>query len=78
MSAWWERNERKVPKLDESNRAWVEELTGRIPLLLKPLSRFVNQEFDEQKFLSLPELQTVKKNITSFYRQLKRTAPEEL
>ena len=78
MTAWWERNERKVPKLDESNRVWVEELTGRIPLLLKPLFRFENQEFDEQKFLCSPELEMVNDNISSFYDLLKRTAPEEL
>ncbi len=78
MAVWWERNRKTLPTMSESNRAWVEEITGRIPLFLKPLCQFPNQDWDEAKFLRCRELQTVKNNIESFYRLLKHTAPEDL
>ena len=78
MAIWWERNRTTLPTLNESDREWVEELTGRIPLLLKPLSQFADQVFDEEKFLCCHEVQTMKENIESFYRLLKRTALEAL
>ena len=59
MTIWWDRNKAKLPNLDDSGRGWVEEMTGCIPLFLKPLFQFSGQEFDEEKFLRCAELETV-------------------
>ena len=59
MTIWWDRNKAKLRNLDDRDRRWVEEMTGCIPLFLKPLFQFSGQEFDEEKFLRCAELETV-------------------
>jgi len=43
-------------------------MTGRIPLLLHPLSKFKDSQFDPVTYLNSPELALVRTNITRFYR----------
>ena len=78
MTKWWDRNKAMLPNLDDSDRGWVEEITGCIPLFLKPLFQFSGQEFDGEKFLRCAELETVQKNIRTFYQEKKFNAPEDL
>jgi hypothetical protein len=46
----------------------VEELTGRIPLLLQPLLRFGQQKYREVEgdFWACPEIDAVRRNIELF------------
>ena len=78
MTIWWDRNKAKLPNLDDSGRGWVEEMTGCIPLFLKPLFQFSGQEFDEEKFLRCAELETIQKDIWTFYQEKQHTASESL
>ena len=56
-----------LPKLDTNDRKCVKEITGRIPLFLKPLLQFKGDQFDEDKYLSCDELRSVTENISTFY-----------
>ena len=51
-----------------NNSVGIEDLTGRIPLLLRPLLRFSQQDFHavENDFWTSPEIAAVEKNIMKF------------
>jgi len=68
MKWWWAHHEGNLPTLDEFGTVKIEDLTGRIPLLLRPLLQFSQQDFDEVEndFLTSPEIDTVRTNIIKF------------
>jgi hypothetical protein len=69
MEQWWHHHMDKLPKFEnDEERVEVEELTGRIPLLLRPLLRFGQRKYRavERRFLSCPEIDAVRKNIMEF------------
>ena len=44
MEQWWDHNKNKVPRFkDDEEEVEVEDLTGCIPLLLRPLLSFEQQ-----------------------------------
>ena len=77
MAKWWDHNQESLPELDQDTRKWVEDITGCIPLLLRPLFQFKGERFDkgessvdnpfEEKFLSCDEIETVTDHINAFY-----------
>jgi hypothetical protein len=69
MEQWWHHHEDMLPKFEnDEERVEVEELTGRIPLLLRPLLRFCQQKYRavEGDFWASPELAAVRRNIEQF------------
>lgn len=73
MKQWWGHHEGKLPVFEpESDKDRVEDLTGRIPLLLQPLLGWKGQRFGsiEQQFWHHRELAVVKKNILDFDRRM--------
>ena len=79
MTKWWDRNKAILPNLDDSHRGWVEDITGCIPLFLKPiLFHFPGQAFDEEKFIRCAELEIVQENIWTFYQEKSPTESEYL
>lgn len=71
MKQWWINQEKKVPILGDDEKAGVEDLTGRIPLLLRPLLHFAEKPFDEIKteFWMHRDLVAVKENVFEFSTQ---------
>jgi hypothetical protein len=61
MQKWWMLHEKDLPKVDESEKEYIEDVTGRIPLLLRVLLRLGRQNFEDVKseFLKSPELSKV-------------------
>jgi hypothetical protein len=73
MKAWWDHHP-LVPQLeDNTDKIEVEELTGRIPLLLRPLLRFGLKKFRvvENDIWGSPEFLAVSQNIRCFAHQMK-------
>ena len=68
MNQWWIHHEKKVPIFEADDKAEVEDLTGRIPLLLRPLLQFSGKPFHEieQGFLTHKHLVAVRENIVQF------------
>ena len=71
MKQWWTNHEKKVPILGDDDKAKVEDLTGRIPLLLRPLLHFAEKPFDEIKteFWTHDDLVAVEDNVSEFSAQ---------
>lgn len=65
MRHWWYHHEGKVPMIEDDDKARVEDLTGRIPLLLCPLLEFTGKQFCdiEHEFLEHRDLAVIEKNI---------------
>ena len=67
MEQWWHHYENKLPKFEnDEERFEVEELTGHIPLLLRPLLRFGQQKYRADDFWACPEIAAVRRNIDGF------------
>ena len=71
MQQWWDRNDKLIPEgynEDEANdfKSKVEDLTGKIPLLLKEC--VVNEKID----LSAFALRRVAKQVRTFMKRIKR------
>ena len=80
MEQWWPHHEDKLPKFEnDEERVEVEELTGRIPLLLRPLLRFCQQEYRtvERDFWRCPEIVAVRKNIVQFSESKEKVGERE-
>jgi hypothetical protein len=80
MAHWWSHYRERVPKFRNcSVREWLEYLTGRIPLLLRPLLAFNGKDFDDAKdsFWQAPQIMDVEKHIQKFASTLKRTERAE-
>ena len=69
MKEWWRHHQGKVPNFeDEDDRMMVQDLTGCIPLLLRPLLQWSNQDFRdiEQNFRNHQDISAVQQNIQGF------------
>ena len=80
MEAWWGHYRSDVPNFEtDADRMEVEELTGRIPLLLRPLLRFGSHNFRtvEDNFWMEPDLLAVGKNIRDFASRTKSKGDPE-
>lgn len=71
MQQWWIHHEKRVPIFGAEDKARVEDLTGRIPLLLRPLLHFANKPFHEieQEFWTHRDLFIVGKNVLEFAQE---------
>jgi len=65
MSKWYDHYSSKLPRLSDQEKQIVEYITGRIPLLLRPL--FDMNKFNEEKFLLSPELRKVYMDVSRFF-----------
>jgi hypothetical protein len=76
MKQWWIHHKNKVPIFDDKAR--IEDLTGRIPLLLHPLLHFAKKPFHEieQEFRMHHDLATVGKNVLEFAAEKMKTEPQ--
>jgi len=54
--------------LSTADRGLIQDITGNIPLLIRPLLTI--QNFDETTFLQSEQLHLVQNNIISFYNNL--------
>jgi len=73
MQQWWDRNDKLIPEgynEDEANdfKSKVEDLTGKIPLLLKEC--VVNEKID----LSADALEDVVTQVQTFMQRIKNEA----
>jgi hypothetical protein len=68
MEQWWIHYDKKVPIFEANDKLKVEDLTGRIPLLLRPLLQFVAMPFHEieRKFWMHHDLAAVEENVLQF------------
>jgi len=68
MKHWWIHHKENLPILKGNDKAELEDLTGRIPLLLRPLLEFAKKPFRDiqQSFLMHQDLVIVGKNIRKF------------
>jgi hypothetical protein len=65
MDKWYTHFSYKLPTLSDQERQFVEYITGRIPLLLRPL--FKIKKFDEATFLRSPDLLKVNTDVFNFF-----------
>lgn len=66
---WWKHHESMLPKFkDDQKKMEIEHFTGCIPLLLRPLFQFPQQDFDEveEAFWASSEIVAVEVNIKEF------------
>jgi hypothetical protein len=76
---WWIHHQGELPIFEyKSDKDRVEDLTGCIPLLLRPLLEWKDQDFCEieQKFWHHKDLIVVKQNIYEFADSMKRNGAE--
>jgi hypothetical protein len=76
MEQWWVHHQGKLPNFKyKSNKDRVEDLTGCIPLLLRPLLEWKDQDFCEieQNFWLHQDLVVVTQNIYEFADNMKQT-----
>jgi hypothetical protein len=68
MTQWWKHHESKLPKFTDQEKMEVEDFTGCIPLLLRPLFQFGQQDFCKVKndFRTSSEIVAVEVNIKEF------------
>jgi len=68
MKWWWFHHKAKAPIVKDDDKARVEDLTGRIPLLVRPLLEWASKPFHdiEEKFWAHPDLAVVGENIQAF------------
>jgi hypothetical protein len=78
MKQWWIHHKEKVPIFGGDDKARVEDLTGRIPLLLRPLLHFAEKPFHEidQEFWMHRDLATVGKNVLEFAAEKMENEPQ--
>jgi len=65
MQIWWMNYKGDLPELNEGEKKYIEDITGRIPLLLRALPRIKCKNFKdiEEKFPNSPELLQVIKYV---------------
>jgi len=74
MEYWWDHHKDKLPIFEhKSDKDRVEDLTGCIPLLLRPLLEWKGEDFCkiEQQFWLHKDLIVVKENIYDFAVKMK-------
>ena len=80
MKQWWHHYQDKLPKFEnDEERVEVEELTGCIPLLLRPLLQFCQQKYRavERDFWACPEIEAVRRNIEQFSESKRKIGEQE-
>lgn len=78
MNQWWIHHNKQVPIFEAGEKSRVEDLTGRIPLLLRPLLQFAGKPFNEieQGFWRHDDLAAVRENIMKFSAEKRAKEPE--
>ncbi|KAI5117573.1 hypothetical protein M0805_005636 [Coniferiporia weirii] len=71
MSWWWKHNSKLLPSVRPDDRKFVEEVTGCVPLLLRPLLRLRDRQFSDAKeyFLASEELVHVRTAVLAFFNK---------
>jgi len=61
MQKWWMLYKDRLPNVNDSEKEYIEDITGRTPLLLCALLKLGGQDFKDvkSKFLASPELEKV-------------------
>jgi len=74
MEQWWIHHQEKIPIFDEGDKDRVEDLTGRIPLFLRPLLQLKRVPFreTEKEFWGHKDLSDVALRVQDFANNLKR------
>jgi hypothetical protein len=67
MDHWFIHHAAKLPQLTSEQRQLIGYLTGRIPLLLRPL--FDQENFNEQRSLDHKDLKKVNVEVIHFFIQ---------
>ena len=79
MKHWWIHHKEKLPIFgsDDSDKARVQDLTGCIPLLLRPLLDFTGKPFHniEKEFWMHDDLVIVGENIVKFAAEISENEP---
>ncbi|THH06055.1 hypothetical protein EW145_g4343 [Phellinidium pouzarii] len=77
MSWWWKHNLKSLPSVRPDERKFVEDLTGSVPLLLRPLLRLKDRQFVDAKeqFMASEELVHVRTCVLGFLAQRQDTWP---
>lgn len=75
MSWWWKHNIKTIPSVRPDDRKFIEELTGRVPLLLRPLLRAKERQFIDcrDQYLASEELVHVRSSVLSFLSKKQET-----
>jgi hypothetical protein len=76
MEQWWVHHRDRLPIFKfQDDKVRVEDLTGCIPLLLRPLLEWKDQDFCkvEQNFWLHKDLTVVKQHISEFAEGMKKT-----
>ncbi|KAL5512234.1 hypothetical protein ACEPAG_3519 [Sanghuangporus baumii] len=75
MSWWWKHNIKTIPSVRPDDRKFIEELTGRVPLLLRPLLRAKERQFADCKdqYLASEELAHVRSSVLAFLSKKQET-----
>lgn len=75
--AWFKHHEGSptLSQLTPLDREFIEDITGRIPLLLQPLLQM--DKFDQMSFLNCKAMTNVTTNITAFYNELFRKSADD-
>lgn len=68
MECWWLHHRASLPTFDEEDKARVEDLTGCIPLFLRPLLKFSGKRFCDVELLywGHDDLTAVGRNVRAF------------
>ena len=68
MTQWWIHHKEQLPILEGNDRAVLEDLTGCIPLLLRPLLEYAKKLFCDIKedYLKHQDLVAVGANVREF------------
>ena len=78
MEQWWHHYKDKLPEFeDDEEIVEVKELTGGIPLLLRPLLRFSQHRYRAVDFWAYPEIAAVQRNIFDFSESKRRIGGRE-
>ena len=73
MQEWWKHHESRLPIVDENEKIYIEDITGRSPLLLRALLGQNGKQFKDIKheFLESESLKFVPTQVEKFVRDKK-------
>jgi hypothetical protein len=80
MKQWWHHHSSKLPEFrSDDYKMKVEDLTGRIPLLLYPLLKWGGHDFSdiEDQFWADSDLRAVESNIAAFAKKVRDGHPDD-
>jgi hypothetical protein len=78
MTHWWDHHKANLPTFECGEKARVEDMTGRIPLLLRPLLKFKGKSFRdvESQFWSHPDLEFVGQAVQDYASGVRQTGKQ--